>query len=168
MADWPGATSVFGVVRWAARTVSLIDRRWSAGLMLPRSTAPEHSAGGLLAVLDDVPATGSACGVGRRFVIDTLGGWGVPEPVVEIAVLAVNHAPPPGDLRVLADDERVRIEVSDASRREPRIVRPGAATAGGRGLLLVDRLATRWGWDVRPPGKVVWCEVSLSSVLEQL
>ena len=167
---------MLGVVRWAARTVSLIDRRWSAGLTLPRSTAPEHSAGGLLAVLEDVRATGSACGVGRRFVIDTLGGWGVPEPVVEIAVLvtselvanAVNHAPPPGVLRVLADDERVRIEISDASRREPRIVRPGAATAGGRGLLLVDQLATRWGWDVRPPGKVVWCEVSLSSVPEQL
>jgi anti-sigma regulatory factor (Ser/Thr protein kinase) len=140
-------------------------------LTLPRSTAPEHSAGGFLAVLDDVPATGSACGVGRRFVADTLRGWGVPELTVEVAVLvtselvanAVNHASPPGHLQVRADGERVHIEVSDASEQEPRMVRPGAAAAGGRGLLLIDRLATRWGWDARPPGKVVWCEVSLSA-----
>jgi anti-sigma regulatory factor (Ser/Thr protein kinase) len=138
---------------------------------LPRSTAPEHSAGGFLAVLDDVPDTGSACGVGRRFVAETLRGWDVPEPVVDIAVLvtselvanAVNHAPPPGHLQVRADGERVRIEVSDSSEREPRMVQPGAAAAGGRGLLLIDRLASRWGWDARPPGKVVWCEVSVSS-----
>jgi anti-sigma regulatory factor (Ser/Thr protein kinase) len=106
--------------------------------------------------------------VGRRFVAEALRGWGVPEPIVEVSVLvtselvanAVNHAAPPGFLQVRADSERVRIEVSDASEREPRMVRPGAAAAGGRGLLLIDRLATRWGWAARPPGKIVWCEVS--------
>ncbi|GAA3350819.1 hypothetical protein GCM10020358_78170 [Amorphoplanes nipponensis] len=136
---------------------------------MPPATAPEHRAGGCLAVLAEVPATGSACGLGRRFVTDTLLGWGVPDPVVEVAVLvtselvanAVNHAPPPGELRVLAGAGRVRIEVGDGSAREPRMVRPGDATAGGRGLLLIDRLASRWGWDSRPPGKSVWCEVSL-------
>ncbi|GAA3909937.1 ATP-binding protein [Actinoplanes auranticolor] len=132
-------------------------------------SAPEGSAGGCLAVLDDVPATGSACGVGRRFVAETLRGCGVPEETVETAMLitselvanAVNHAPPPGYLRVRIDAERIRIEVSDAGPAEPRMVRPGDAVAGGRGLLLVDRLATRWGWDIRLPGKIVWCEVSL-------
>ncbi|MFI7540067.1 ATP-binding protein [Actinoplanes sp. NPDC049599] len=136
---------------------------------MPPSTPPEHFAGGCLAVLDDVPATGSACGVGRRFVAETLRGWGVPEPIVEVSVLvtselvanAVNHAAPPGYLQVRADHKLVRIEVSDASEREPRMVLPGAATAGGRGLLLIDRLASRWGWDARPPGKVVWCDVRI-------
>ncbi|WP_433724652.1 ATP-binding protein [Actinoplanes sp. CA-051413] len=139
-------------------------------------SAPEDSAGGRLAVLDDVPATGSACGVGRRFVAGTLRGWGVPDELVEISVLitselvanAVNHAPPPGYLQVQADDERIRIEVSDAGGAEPRIVRPGDAVAGGRGLLLVDRLAARWGWKVRPRGKVVWCEVSLPAASQQM
>ena len=129
-------------------------------------------------MLDDVPPTGSACGVGRRFVADTLRGWGVPEPIVEVAVLvtselmanAVNHAPPPGRLQVRADGERVHIEVSDGSEREPRLVLqgPAAAAAGGRGLLLIDRLATRWGWDARPAGKIVWCEVSLSADPDRL
>jgi anti-sigma regulatory factor (Ser/Thr protein kinase) len=138
--------------------------------MLPRSTASEHSTGGLCAVLEGVPATGSACGVGRRFVVGTLREWDVPEPIVEVAALvtselvanAVNHAPPPGYLQVRTDGELVRIEVSDSSTGEPRMVRPGAAAAGGRGLLLIDRLTTGWGWDVRPPGKIVWCEMSLS------
>ena len=109
---------------------------------------------------------------------DTLRGWGVPEPIVEVAVLvtselmanAVNHAPPPGRLQVRADRERVHIEVSDGSEREPRMVLqgPAAAAAGGRGLLLIDRLATRWGWDARPAGKTVWCEVSLSADPDRL
>jgi anti-sigma regulatory factor (Ser/Thr protein kinase) len=100
----------------------------------------------------------------------------VPEPVVEVSVLvtselvanAVYHAAPPGYLQLQADDARVRIEVSDASVREPRMVLSGAAAAGGRGLLLIDRLASRWGWDARPPGKVVWCEVSLVAAPNRL
>jgi anti-sigma regulatory factor (Ser/Thr protein kinase) len=127
-------------------------------------------------VLDEVPATGSACGVGRRFVADALRDWGLPEPVVEVSLLvtselvanAVNHAPPPGYLRLRAGDERVLIEVSDAAVTEPRMVLPGEAVAGGRGLLLIDRLTTRWGWDSRPPGKIVWCEVSLPGALDRL
>jgi anti-sigma regulatory factor (Ser/Thr protein kinase) len=137
-------------------------------LTLPRSIPGEFSAGGCLAVLDEMPAAGSACGVGRRFVAEALRGWGVPEPIVDISMLvtselvanAVNHAPPPGFLRVQTTDGRVLIEVSDAAEDQPRMVLPGEAVAGGRGLLLIDRLATRWGWEALPPGKVVWCEVS--------
>ena len=32
---------------------------------------------------------------------------------------------------------------------------------GGRGMLLVDRLADRWGAEPRPVGKRVWFELSL-------
>ena len=74
---------------------------------------------------------------------------------------AVTHAPPPDYLQLQVADGRVLIEISDGSERVPRMVSPGEAVAGGRGLLLIDRLASRWGWEVRSPGKVVWCEVSL-------
>jgi len=78
----------------------------------PLLASDDSAAGGCLAVLDDVPATGSSCGVGRRFVTETLHGWGIAEAVVEVAALvtselvanAVNHAPPPGHLQVQADD----------------------------------------------------------------
>ncbi|GAA2610731.1 hypothetical protein GCM10010304_73140 [Streptomyces roseoviolaceus] len=37
---------------------------------------------------------------------------------------------------------------------------PGSEDTGGRGLLLVAALATRWGWHLRPGGlgKTVWAE----------
>ncbi|AGZ39058.1 hypothetical protein AFR_03845 [Actinoplanes friuliensis DSM 7358] len=120
-------------------------------------------------MLGDLPSAGTACGIGRRFVAAQLRGWQVDESIVEVAVLitselvanAVNHAPPPGHLQVSLDGRRVRIEVTDASPLPPEIVSPGALATGGRGLLLIGRLASGWGWEPQAPGKVVWCEVIL-------
>ncbi|MFD9647984.1 ATP-binding protein, partial [Streptomyces sp. NPDC059082] len=49
-------------------------------------------------------------------------------------------------------------------RRGPPPPRPeGELADGGRGLLLVERLADRWGWYPRvgAPGKTVWAECAL-------
>lgn len=35
---------------------------------------------------------------------------------------------------------------------------PGESATTGRGLLLVDALATHWGVESRGDGKAVWCE----------
>jgi anti-sigma regulatory factor (Ser/Thr protein kinase) len=32
----------------------------------------------------------------------------------------------------------------------------------GRGLLLIDALASRWGVQSQPDGKTVWCELDLA------
>lgn len=59
---------------------------------------------------------------------------------------------------------RVRIEVTDQGG--PSVPRPGAADGdpslftGGRGLMIVDVLADRWGHDGDERGRVVWFEVS--------
>ena len=42
-------------------------------------------------------------------------------------------------------DGAVRVEVSDESSEMPERARPSSDSAGGRGLLLVDAFATRWG-----------------------
>jgi len=40
---------------------------------------------------------------------------------------------------------------------------PGARLApSGRGLLLVERVAARWGYRGGPDGRVVWCELDRS------
>jgi anti-sigma regulatory factor (Ser/Thr protein kinase) len=56
----------------------------------------------------------------------------------------------------------LRIAVSDTrGESRPAIPPERAADAeSGRGLLLVDALADRWGTDPRPPsGKTVWAEI---------
>lgn len=55
----------------------------------------------------------------------------------------------------------VRVEVTDRSGPgvpEPRAA--GSEAEGGRGLHLVARLATRWGWQRRRGRTVTWVELS--------
>lgn len=53
------------------------------------------------------------------------------------------------------------IEVADADLRLPRLRHAGDDDEGGRGLLLVDVLAARWGARPAPDGKAVWCQLAL-------
>ncbi|MER8069189.1 SpoIIE family protein phosphatase [Streptomyces sp. NPDC094034] len=53
---------------------------------------------------------------------------------------------------------RVRLWVKDRSSVWPRRRQPGEAATSGRGLLLVDAVAARWGVEPRGDGKAVWCE----------
>ncbi|WP_254407443.1 SpoIIE family protein phosphatase [Streptomyces sp. GMY02] len=62
-------------------------------------------------------------------------------------------------LEVLPDPvRRVRLWVKDRSSAWPRRRTPGEAATSGRGLLMVDAVATRWGVEPRGEGKAVWCE----------
>ncbi|MGN5630429.1 ATP-binding protein [Streptomyces sp. AC154] len=55
----------------------------------------------------------------------------------------------------------LRLEVSDAGEGRPEVRQPGELDKGGRGLLLVEALAHRWGVDERRAGigKTVWAEL---------
>lgn len=53
---------------------------------------------------------------------------------------------------------RIRLWVKDRSSVWPRRRTPGEAATTGRGLLLVDAVATHWGVEPRGEGKAVWCE----------
>ncbi|WP_327169773.1 SpoIIE family protein phosphatase [Streptomyces subrutilus] len=53
---------------------------------------------------------------------------------------------------------RIRLWVKDRSSVWPRRRTPGEAATTGRGLLLVDAVATHWGVEPRGDGKAVWCE----------
>ncbi|MEU6709651.1 ATP-binding protein [Streptomyces wuyuanensis] len=53
----------------------------------------------------------------------------------------------------------VRIVVTDDSSTLPARVPPAADAEAGRGLQLVDQLATRWGSQPLPTGKRVWAEL---------
>jgi anti-sigma regulatory factor (Ser/Thr protein kinase) len=114
----------------------------------------------------------------RRLCGHRLDAWGVPygsdaHDVVtlvasELCANAVRHGHVAGrDFHLLLTADpvtgTVRIEVSDT--RGERLPRLSAGVPedgdGGRGLLLVEALADRWGWSPRSsggPGKTVWAE----------
>lgn len=89
----------------------------------------------------------------------------------ELAANAVTHGRLPGRdfrLTLLLLPHALRIEVTD-TRPERLPLRPAAGpasadAASGRGLLLVEAYADRWGYMVRDAyTKAVWAEVNLSA-----
>ena len=113
------------------------------------------------------PAHVGAIGTARRWVQELLQRWALPVPTTEDAVLltselatnAVIHAQSPFDVTVRRQDGVLRVAVADDLHRLP-ILRENPTGVGGRGLRLVQALASDWGCEPVPgDGKVVWFEV---------
>ncbi|MBA9003385.1 ATP-binding SpoIIE family protein phosphatase [Thermomonospora cellulosilytica] len=64
-------------------------------------------------------------------------------------------------LRLRRGSESIWVEVFDSDLRLPRIRSAGETDEGGRGLYLVDQLATRWGARPTTDGKAVWFELPI-------
>jgi anti-sigma regulatory factor (Ser/Thr protein kinase) len=106
----------------------------------------------------------------RAFVRETLFRWGVPSAIndallvtSELFTNAVVHGSGRVDIYVTLDPEALRIAVVDDGRRTPdRWPGRGASpTLGGRGLLIVDAVASTWGNNFDPAGRTrMWAEMS--------
>lgn len=111
----------------------------------------------------------TAAGAARRFTRSVLDGVDITvlDDVVlcvsELATNAVVHgcADSPFTLKIWVDGRRVRVECHDRGRGRPHLRRPGENDASGRGLLLVNELADRWGVVRRRlrTRKLVWFEM---------
>jgi anti-sigma regulatory factor (Ser/Thr protein kinase) len=66
-------------------------------------------------------------------------------------------------LRLRRGAESVWVEAFDPDLRLPRLRTARATDEGGRGLYLVEQLATRWGSRPTPEGKAVWFEIPLDA-----
>jgi anti-sigma regulatory factor (Ser/Thr protein kinase) len=84
--------------------------------------------------------------------------------VTELVTNAILHARTPLQLTVEVRPGCLRISVVDASSDQPTLQRFDTDAVTGRGLALVEQLASSWGVDPTPSGKVVWCEVPLEDV----
>ncbi|MBW8800332.1 MAG: ATP-binding protein [Streptomyces sp.] len=105
----------------------------------------------------------------RLLATEQLRDWGLPTHptdhlVAELAANAVTHGRVPGRdfrLTLYVIGDTLRIEVTDTrGDRLPYARETAPDGESGRGLLLVDALADRWGVAHGPaPRKTVWAEV---------
>lgn len=110
----------------------------------------------------------AAAGEARRLVVAECLAAGLTQDardqaellVSEVVTNAVLHGRSAVHLRVLATPALLRVEVGDDNSRRPSMVRPDAGALGGRGMAIVDLLATRWGVEEGGIGKVVWFEIT--------
>jgi two-component sensor histidine kinase len=113
-----------------------------------------------------LPDSDQSPSLARDLLRDTLAGF--PAETVDTALLlvselvtnAVVHAESPLILQIEVARPHVRVSVEDCSAERPRPRAAGAEDANGRGLWLVDALATAWGCHgTEAGGKRVWFEV---------
>lgn len=79
--------------------------------------------------------------------------------VTELVTNAILHARTPLHLHIETRPGHVRLCVEDTSDRQPQLRSYDADAVTGRGLALVETLASSWGVDSTPSGKVVWCDI---------
>ena len=104
----------------------------------------------------------------RRFLASLLVSWRMPEMLEgeaalllsELATNAIQHARSPFTVIVRYDGTFIRIEVGDGSQEVPRLEgEEQLVRRAGRGLVLVDSIAHRWGIHPTARGKRVWFDL---------
>ena len=139
-------------------------------LLLHRAPGPDGSAP-LRAVQHIHQADPEGMVESRAMLRQTLAAWETGDSSADIELVAdelitnaLVHTDSGAKLTVqLLDDDcrRIRLEVQDTSSEWPRRRTAGETATSGRGLLLVESLADRWGVEPLGTGKAVWCEFRL-------
>src|SRR5436190_3967134 len=132
-----------------SRAVRISLRSVASVLVASLQLAPDHTAAARA----------------RQFVARTMRAWGCEETVADAELLvselvtnAILHARSPATVTIGRDGPQLRVAVCDSSPSPPRLRDYGPDAVTGRGLLLVDRIARRWGVEMNGDGKCVWFE----------
>ncbi len=118
-----------------------------------------------------LPATKTAPQLVRGFLRSTLETWkldgfgDITELLAsELVSNAVVHVGHPMTVRISRRPDSIRVEVQDESQQLPSLETPDPTSEHGRGVLLIDVLATDWGAEVHPEdGKTVWFELDTTT-----
>jgi hypothetical protein len=103
----------------------------------------------------------------REIITEACGRWEQPELAGNACIVAtemvnnvVAHARTPMRVLLALHGETMSVAVRDGSPSMPRFNGVVAPTSyGGRGLLLIDSVADRWGHLLLADGKVVWARL---------
>jgi anti-sigma regulatory factor (Ser/Thr protein kinase) len=116
-----------------------------------------------------LPADADAPRIAREFV--TANGTDLPPEIVDDALVlvselvtnAVQHGRPDITIQVVVDPPGIGVAVDDEGEHVPEVAgrRPADTATSGRGLLIVDSIASEWGVEPhgQEPGKTVWFEL---------
>jgi anti-sigma regulatory factor (Ser/Thr protein kinase) len=123
----------------------------------------------------DLVSDRGAPGAAREFLRSTLETWrldgfgDVTELLTdELVSNVVRHVGAPMQLRAARHGSSIRIEVDDPSTDAPVRQDPDPTQDHGRGILLVESLATVWGVELRDDGKTVWFEIDVETADEEV
>ena len=116
-----------------------------------------------------LPAVPSAAALARQLVVEACAARRLPRladdaevVVTELVANAVRHAGGDLWLSIAVGLRFLHMSLWDGSPVRPVVVRPDPDTGqGGRGLAVVDALASSWGSALTPEGKVVWATLRL-------
>ena len=111
----------------------------------------------------DFEGTPEAVSEARLFVAAALATWDL-DDLSEVAQIctseaasnAVKHARTAFHVMVRADGGEVVVRVEDHGPGQPKMRPIDPSAENGRGMWLIQSLATRWGWEPVERGKAVW------------
>jgi anti-sigma regulatory factor (Ser/Thr protein kinase) len=116
----------------------------------------------------ELPAEPASAARARSFVAEMLVLWDCDDPdqlavllTSEVVTNAVRYASQPIRVAITADRTRIVVATTDDDPRTPQLRTARPEARGGRGLFLVEAIASRWGIVPHPPGKTVWFEIDL-------
>jgi anti-sigma regulatory factor (Ser/Thr protein kinase) len=114
-----------------------------------------------------LPPDPAAVREARGFVRRHLDAYALDADTIDTVVLltsetvtnALTHGRSEARLTIAVTRARVLVEVGDDNSRHPQRAQPDADALDGRGLAILELLATRWGVRDDAYGKTVWFEI---------
>lgn len=139
---------------------------------MPATDPSELGPDGALVAVTTVGGDPRAARAARQFLREELAAWDVAGELGDVAVLclselvtnAVMHTGTPSQLRVTLGEDVLTLAVRDQGAVAPDVATPTSDAdplrVHGRGLLVIDALARRWGVDHDEVGTTVWVELA--------